>query len=645
MITQKNYFEEVNRIGADKLPEVLKKGHDFVTRATNSGANWKTASDSINKTIELQVAKLNEWAAAQKPQKKAGMHNAKYKDGQIVSYKGKNYKVDGVLTPIFPGKLGLEFEYNLVNINTGITAFENVKEDELGEKIKEESGQHPQKKKKTARDFINSRPRRQAETARKGMVPYFNEKYRKEKPQTKAAKEKRPRVEKAKKVGSSGEPVEHISPAVAIIKRFANMHGKQVSYDKLMALLRTLQKQITEKVIRKADKYAEQIKEIQTFLVARANENVSVFSITLSEKRLEQFQKIAGSETKMLIVTLLKQYVGLVGKTDVKDRAKNLLERIKKYEDKEEITAKDKYYNFLEVAVKRLKEYVSGKEKTVKPTITELNGLQGIGCDCEHALGTVYKPTHNGRLLKKPLRQLKDKYYSDAKGRGTGSHHGGLSGTEDENLGASYKADKEKVMRGPEKATGLEHILQQEFKTVGITGNWKKLLGELCFPFYILAYGEGGSGKSGMCLSLGQHLSELGHDTLFVPAETYGTPTFQLLVTEAGIKGNEHYHFHPTAKGEDLSKYKVVILDSKDSAKLSIDDFRALKKKYPRTSFIITSQGKKNGDFRGSEEWRNEVDALIYFPEPGKASTANEKNRFGGHEEVQMFESKRKQQA
>jgi|GEM_PF-1408322 len=460
-------------------------------------------------------------------------------------------------------------------------------------------------------------------------------------------KTKRPRVSATKKVGSSGEPVEHISPSVALIKRFANMHGKQVSYDKLMALLRSVQKNITEKIIRKTDRYAEEIKDIQTFLVARANENVESYTITLSEKRLEQFKKITERETKMLVVTLLCQYISIIGKTGtvgkkgitVKAKAEDLVNRIAKYEEKGDITKQDKYYNFLATAVKRMKDFISGKEKTIKPTITELNGLSGTGCDCKEMLGEIYRSYDNDdKISVKPIRALKHKsYYSDATGRGTGSHHGGLRGTE-EVLPELVAATKPVV----KKVSSVEDILAQEHTTVGIKGKWLELLGDICFVFYFLFYGPGGSGKSSMAISFAQYLSELGHEVLYVPAEIYGTPVLKQLLIDAGIKGNDKLHIMPSIKGVDLSKYRLVIIDSKDSAEISVDDFRTLKKKYPKTSFIFTSQGKKDGDYRGSEEWRNEVDTLVCFPEQGKASTASEKNRFGGHAEVQMFQPKQK---
>lgn len=64
MITASNYFEEVERIGVDTLPETLKKGHDLVMKSTSNGTNWGNYhnSENIKKVIDLYFQKLNEFA-------------------------------------------------------------------------------------------------------------------------------------------------------------------------------------------------------------------------------------------------------------------------------------------------------------------------------------------------------------------------------------------------------------------------------------------------------------------------------------------------------------------------------------------------------------------------------------------------------
>jgi hypothetical protein len=66
MITTNNYFEKTNSIDFTTLPEALQKGNEFVMKATNIGTDWNAYqnSDTIKKTIDLFIVKLNETIAS-----------------------------------------------------------------------------------------------------------------------------------------------------------------------------------------------------------------------------------------------------------------------------------------------------------------------------------------------------------------------------------------------------------------------------------------------------------------------------------------------------------------------------------------------------------------------------------------------------
>lgn len=66
MITTNNYFQEINKVDFTALPDALKKGNEFVERATASGSSWSTyhTSDPIKKTIDIYIQKLNETLSA-----------------------------------------------------------------------------------------------------------------------------------------------------------------------------------------------------------------------------------------------------------------------------------------------------------------------------------------------------------------------------------------------------------------------------------------------------------------------------------------------------------------------------------------------------------------------------------------------------
>lgn len=62
MITTNNYIATTSKINFSTLPETLRKGHEFVLKASSNGADWNAYqnSDGIKKTVDLFLVKLNE---------------------------------------------------------------------------------------------------------------------------------------------------------------------------------------------------------------------------------------------------------------------------------------------------------------------------------------------------------------------------------------------------------------------------------------------------------------------------------------------------------------------------------------------------------------------------------------------------------
>ena len=80
----------------------------------------------------------------------------------------------------------------------------------------------------------------------------------------------------------------------------------------------------------------------------------------------------------MIETSIIKQYIGLNGKSDVKDKAKRLLIRITNYITKDKIKENSKYFSKIKSIKKSLESYVEGKTKKIEIHKAELNGLQGI---------------------------------------------------------------------------------------------------------------------------------------------------------------------------------------------------------------------------------------------------------------------------
>ena len=58
----------MSNIDFSALPEAFKKRHDFLVKATNNGESWSSyqSSDTVKKTIDIYLAKLNEFVNATK---------------------------------------------------------------------------------------------------------------------------------------------------------------------------------------------------------------------------------------------------------------------------------------------------------------------------------------------------------------------------------------------------------------------------------------------------------------------------------------------------------------------------------------------------------------------------------------------------
>src|SRR6266498_2408387 len=83
MIATNNYFKQIDSIDFSSLPEAFKKGHEFLVRATDNGNSWTSyqSSDAIKKTIDIYLAKLNEFVNANKEADRKQRKKEKQKQG------------------------------------------------------------------------------------------------------------------------------------------------------------------------------------------------------------------------------------------------------------------------------------------------------------------------------------------------------------------------------------------------------------------------------------------------------------------------------------------------------------------------------------------------------------------------------------
>ena len=158
--------------------------------------------------------------------------------------------------------------------------------------------------------------------------------------------------------------------------------------------------------------------------------------IKIDAKNLKRYLDIAHSQAGMLSISLLKAYVSLNGKRDIKDKAERLFNRIKKAVEQGKITKSDKYATKLDDAFQTLKTYIDGDSKILNINKAQLTGLMGIV---------------GGELFPK---------------------NKGVSGMDDNGM----------IVNSGE-------LLKMDFQTIGLQGKYRELIGDPSVGFFAMVFG------------------------------------------------------------------------------------------------------------------------------------------------------------
>jgi hypothetical protein len=263
MITTNNYFEKINSIDFTTLPEALQKGNEFVMKATSNGNDWNAYqnSDTIKKTIDLFIAKLNETIASP------------YKANKQVTTKkvaAKQTPTKVVKTTIAPSKIEPAFVERIPEELKFIKRFVNM---DGKTKLKEEILR-----------FINSLQKSIVEKKIRKTSSYADQiKFIQQKlidtynsMSTKIKIELKPETFDALKqlVGE-----EKVLASINFIKRYIGLNGKVAMKQKAKLLLDQINNAITKGNITDNDPYIIEIHELK--------KNLKAFITTPSIKTLQ----------------------------------------------------------------------------------------------------------------------------------------------------------------------------------------------------------------------------------------------------------------------------------------------------------------------------------------------------------------------
>lgn len=383
---------------------------------------------------------------------------------------------------------------------------------------------------------------------------------------------------KTKKVKEKAEPkhvkqVEQIREEVKFIKRYVGLHNKLKSPNAILAFIKSLQRSIVQKLIRKTSPLVDEIEMIQNKLVQVYNKMKGEESFSINDADLNRLVAIAGGEKVYPSITVIKRFIGLQGKDDQK-KIKDFVKYLENMAEKKKLSKDDPYSDKVNAIYKSLKQRSGSKVSVSK---AELNGLEGIvkACGCKHEVGRIYD-TGN-----KKLRRCKSKNYSDAS-RGACSHNKGLSG----------------VLTAEEMAT-------RKLDLLSFTTFWNALFGNPARNFTMMFHGEPHNGKTIFLLKLAQYLAENFGEVLYVSSEEFASPTMTKKVSEFLSPLPSRLHFAENLQDPDLSNYQFIIMDSVNDLGLKINEYKELRKDHPDTAFIFILQHTKSGDFKGGKDWEH----------------------------------------
>jgi hypothetical protein len=484
MLNTKNYFEKVQQLNWEEVPEALAKGHKLVEGAAQS--NWAAynSNENIKRVVEAYFQKLSDY----------------------------------------------------------------ISKNPSPSETKKESVSKSLPKKPTS-------------------IP---------KPKPESTKTSAPvKSEAESEEDYESTPVEFIDTDVQFIRRYAAMHGKVKSQSQILNLIHSLQKAILERRIRKDSPYAKEIELMQSQLIKCYEQMDQMIEVKIDSKNLKRYLEIANSQEGMLSITLLKAYVSLNGKKDIRDRAERLLNRMRKAVTSGKISKSDKYANRLNEAFVTIKTYLDSKAAYLNINKAQLNGLMGL---------------------------LGDDLFGQKKS---------LNGQEDEESALIVSSGE---------------LLKMDFQTIGMKGKYLELIGDPSIGFTAMVYGLPKSGKSTMCLDFANHLASNHGKVLYCAVEEGFGYTLKEKIERLGA---QHTNLYITDRvPENLSQYQFVFIDSVSKAGMDVEDIDRLRKLHPETSFIFIYHTTKEGKFKGVNSHAHEVDVIIQV-DKGQATSTGRFNAGG----------------
>lgn len=407
-------------------------------------------------------------------------------------------------------------------------------------------------------------------------------------------KTKKAKQPKAERESSEPKQVARITEEVKFIKRFVALHNRVKSPQAILSLIKSLQRSIVQKLIRKTSPFAKEIERIQERLITVYQKMKGDEGMKISEDELSKLVAIAGGEKVYPSLNIIKRYIGLQGKPVDKELVTRFTAQIAKALDTK-IMSDDPYAEKVKEIYNTLRNSKNNKNFSI--SASELNGLAGIVKNCQ--------------CKQKPTRHISPRKKKSAEKKSISKTASGLNG----------------VLTAQEMAT-------RKLDLLNFTSFWLILFGKPGKNFTMMFYGEPHNGKTIFLLKLAQYLAENFGNVLYVSSEEFASTTMTQKVNEFLNPLPTRLHFAENLTDPKLSGYDYIILDSVNDLKLKLNDYKDIRKKHPNKAFIFILQSTKSGDFRGGKDWEHLAEVV---GEVHKGTVTMIKNRYGSKAILNFF--------
>lgn len=466
--------------------------------------------------------------------------------------------------------------------------------------------------------------------------------------------------------------VEHIPSDIALVKKYIAIDGKTKTYEQILSLWRAFEKATVERKVTKESPYRIAINTMKASLQSALvkSESVGELKLSIDPKSLKEYKAIADSVEKSPSVSMLIELINISGKAKMEERAMRLSKRMSKALSSGSLD-KDRYKSEIESALVYIEAYLEKETNRIEMKDHALSGLGEIsvmGCACSKGLNgnsrtqnaIIHKliqekvknlsPTELNRafkdtvapsickLIARKLIQAGQLTMSVIRnpakpqvsllGVGNYSRNDFDFGSEVLDLRVRQAAQKQaKQSSGHNGFSGLgqvdvlpstkddavilsaQQIMDMKFRTIGLTGKYRALIGDPEPAFSAMIYGKPKQGKSTVAIDMAKELTKLGKVLYCAFEEGHGgTLQDKIKRNNANVPGLDFANKLPP----NLSQYQFVFIDSVSDAGLDEVFFKALiKTNKPNTSIIGIFHATKDGKFRGGQTFAHDVDVLM----------------------------------